>query len=305
MPQLSNEELADAIGIPKDQITPELLQRIGELNSQYDANMMAKADAVGGNIDSEIAATEAAIPRLGIEPQLSIDTPPIEPMPPRWEPFVPETVTANSGGEIPFINAYRGPAGEYSDRYKAIVDNYRNEVESAQLFRQMQAGIPPIAGLQSRLQAPRPQVFKSGNDLVKFDPATGEVGRVYTAPPIPQRVTTPPVERPYTSPERLALIGSAKTAREFALKNYAKANAAFIKDPTDTAAIEGRRVALRDLAKAEADFKSVVSPQQPAAPVAEAKREAVGGYKIGTRYKGGLIYLGGDPKSQDSWKKAE
>lgn len=42
-------------------------------------------------------------------------------------------------------------------------------------------------------------------------------------------------------------------------------------------------------------------PNQPA----KSGREAQGGYKIGTRYKGGLIYLGGDPNNQNSWSRAE
>jgi DNA polymerase III alpha subunit (gram-positive type) len=33
--------------------------------------------------------------------------------------------------------------------------------------------------------------------------------------------------------------------------------------------------------------------------------KAVGGYKIGTIYKGGLKYLGGDPNSQDSWEQSK
>lgn len=57
-------------------------------------------------------------------------------------------------------------------------------------------------------------------------------------------------------------------------------------------------------------FSSVpqVSGQQqktPASTVASSDRSAQGGYKIGAIYKGGLIYLGGDPNDLvHNWKRA-
>lgn len=36
---------------------------------------------------------------------------------------------------------------------------------------------------------------------------------------------------------------------------------------------------------------------------ASSSPKEMGGYKIGTKYAGGLTYLGGDPNSQSSWKK--
>lgn len=44
----------------------------------------------------------------------------------------------------------------------------------------------------------------------------------------------------------------------------------------------------------------------PAATVAApASKAEMGGYKIGTTYKGGLKYLGGDPNDQNNWQKAQ
>lgn len=39
--------------------------------------------------------------------------------------------------------------------------------------------------------------------------------------------------------------------------------------------------------------------------VADVSAPAKSAYVVGQRYKGGLIYLGGDPNSEDSWRKAE
>ena len=43
-------------------------------------------------------------------------------------------------------------------------------------------------------------------------------------------------------------------------------------------------------------------PNGAPAAAAPAKKEAVGGYTIGTVYAG-LKYLGGDPKDQANWEK--
>jgi hypothetical protein len=43
-----------------------------------------------------------------------------------------------------------------------------------------------------------------------------------------------------------------------------------------------------------------ITADKPAAPKA-----AMGGYKINTVYKGGLKYLGGDPKDQNNWEKVQ
>lgn len=75
--------------------------------------------------------------------------------------------------ELPFQNAYSGPAGEYSAQYKAIVDQYRNDVASAQELRQKQEddrlinrGIVPPSLLPQRagMRLPQPHYLKSGQD---------------------------------------------------------------------------------------------------------------------------------------------
>lgn len=328
LPQ-SREEWADALGVGVDQITPEVEARIASLNDEYDRNAMAQANAIDDNLDQEIQQTQAQIPALdssiqSLQPDMAIPDPE-----PRWEPAsgaqiftapkIPGAIVSDDNS-IPFQNAYRGPAGEYSDRYKAIVDQYRNEVDSAQQLRNQQMldrlGVPALSAYRSpygyNARPIAPHLFKSRNDVVRIDPLTGQTELVYRSPEPTPRVSTA-VPRPYTSPERLAIIEAAKKAKESALAAYYKANRDFITDPKNEGAIEGRRTALRDLLKANQEFDAITNPGATAAVVAatpssnqKAPRVAVGGYKIGARYKGGLIYLGGDPYDlANSWKKAQ
>ncbi len=87
----------------------------------------------------------------------------------------------------PFQNSMSGPAGEYSDAYKAIVQQYRDDVASAKALRDQQSGIPPlqpVAGL----------IHKSGNDIVRVDPYTGAATLSYRAPAPPLRPQNPFVD---------------------------------------------------------------------------------------------------------------
>lgn len=88
---------------------------------------------------------------------------------------------------IAFRDALSGPAGEYSDAYQNIVKQYRNEVASAQALREQQTGVPPL------MPAPG-LIHKSGNDIVRIDPASGQAQLLYRAPSAPQR--PPAIPRP-------------------------------------------------------------------------------------------------------------
>jgi hypothetical protein len=65
----------------------------------------------------------------------------------------------------------------------------------------------------------------------------------------------------------------------------------------------------RNVSPAPGGAPSWVPPTAPpAAPISAAPSlgaQAMGGYKIGTRYKGGLIYLGGDPNDPNSWQQTQ
>ncbi len=116
--------------------------------------------------------------------------------------------------EIPFQNSYRGPAGEYSDAYKAIVDQYRNDVASAQQLRDQQAGIPmlqPTPGL----------IHKSRNDIVRIDPTSGQTQLLYRAPEPPARpMAAPRIEAPHVDPRELRLMDADRDTLKAALKRY-------------------------------------------------------------------------------------
>ena len=124
--------------------------------------------------------------------------------------------------EIPFRNAYSGPAGEYSDNYKAIVDQYRDEVDSAQRLRRFQederavnTGLVPPSVLEANvamrgqrsapaLRVPN-NIYKSGDDIVRIDPATGQPSVVYRHPAAAPPALKPPnpgyTTRTYEVPE--------------------------------------------------------------------------------------------------------
>lgn len=96
---------------------------------------------------------------------------------------------------IPFRNATAGPAGEYSDAYKAIVEQYRNDVDSASRLRNFQederamaAGTPPpsLVAMRTGLQQPRmaqPHYLKSGQDWYQVG-ANGQPQLVVDAPDV-------------------------------------------------------------------------------------------------------------------------
>ena len=50
--------------------------------------------------------------------------------------------------------------------------------------------------------------------------------------------------------------------------------------------------------------KAPAAPPAPKADNSTQPKAAQGGYTIGGTYAGGLIYLGGDPNDETSWKKA-
>lgn len=54
-----------------------------------------------------------------------------------------------------------------------------------------------------------------------------------------------------------------------------------------------------------AEMVNEYKKQKGVAPAAAPARKAEGGYKVGAVYKGGLRYLGGDPKDEQSWEKVK
>lgn len=76
-------------------------------------------------------------------------------------------------------------------------------------------------------------------------------------------------------------------------KQTSKANGTLA--PEDLEEINGR------IAK---HTKAIEALNQPAAAASGAGKQAMGGYKIGTKYAG-ITYLGGDPKDQASWEKVK
>ncbi len=88
---------------------------------------------------------------------------------------------ADTYPDIPFRNALSGPAGDYSDAYQNIVRQYRDDIASAQALRQQQ-------GFENPSIAPAPGlIHKSGNDIVRIDPTTGQAALLYRAPAAPVR----------------------------------------------------------------------------------------------------------------------
>lgn len=160
----------------------------------------------------------------------------------------------------PFQNATSGPAGEYSDAYKAIVQQYRDEVASAQALRDQQQGIPPLT--------PQPGlIHKSGNDIVRIDPTTGSAALIYRAPEPPAKL--PPIPKPttpYTSPYDVAQIHAARTTYDSAQKAFDKATREMIANPSDPNAMAAREQTMQDLQAAKAGLAA----SRPATPAAAA-----------------------------------
>ena len=124
--------------------------------------------------------------------------------------------------EIPFRNAYSGPAGEYSDNYQAIVDQYRDEVDSARNLRRFQedkrainTGLVPPSVLEANvamrgqrsaptLRTPN-NIYKSGDDIIRIDQDTGQPSVIYHHPAAAPPALKPPnpgyTTRTYEVPE--------------------------------------------------------------------------------------------------------
>ena len=66
---------------------------------------------------------------------------------------------------------------------------------------------------------------------------------------------------------------------------------------------ETRKTIRRKVFGVPGDSSGLTPPPPATAPA--GPRQAVGKYKIGATYKGGLKYLGGDPADEGSWQKAQ
>lgn len=156
----------------------------------------------------------------------------------------------------PFQNSMSGPAGEYSDAYKAIVQQYRDDVDSAKALRDQQNGTPPLV--------PTPGlIHKSGNDIVRIDPVSGSANLIYRSPaPEPKLPPLVKPTNPYTSPYDIAQIHAARTSYDSAQKAFDKATREMIANPSDANAMAAREQTMQDLAKAKADLAA----SRPVAP---------------------------------------
>lgn len=162
----------------------------------------------------------------------------------------------------PFVNATSGPAGEYSDAYKSIVQKYRDDIASAQALRQQQ-------GLEAPAVAPAPGlIHKSGNDIVRIDPTSGSAALIYRAPaPDPKLPPLPKPVTPYTSPFDIAQIHAARTTYDSAQKAFDKATREMITNPGDQSAMAAREQTMQDLQAAKVGL-AATRPAMPATPVA-------------------------------------
>ena len=106
--------------------------------------------------------------------------------------------------------------------------------------------------------------------------------------------------------DKYALAQSEKTLKAIeaaTIKNAKEPN------PSNKATTARALMAQREQAQSEKD--RVLSKYQEKkkegdtkkSPTAALAKQAAPGYVIGTKYKGGLTYLGGDPNNEDSWKK--
>lgn len=125
---------------------------------------------------------------------------------------------ADTYPEIPFRNALSGPAGEYSAAYQKIVQQYRDDVDSATRLRaqqELERGIPQLQ--------PSPRlIHKSGNDIVGINPTTGQADLIYRAPAAPQRPMAPPKpSNPYVDPREMEMMRSARDTLKLAEKRFA------------------------------------------------------------------------------------
>ena len=136
--------------------------------------------------------------------------------------------------------------------------------------------------LKSQTEA-TPKTYEVGNRVVRINPVSGQAEVVFEAP------TTPTKEPTFKIPMMKDLMGRAETismtptqlrATLDTLPEFARTNA---------------------ITQAVLNMPGAGTTNAPVAALTE--RKAVGGYKIGAVYSGGLKYLGGDPNDEGSWQK--
>lgn len=168
--------------------------------------------------------------------------------------------------DIPFRDALSGPAGEYSDAYKNIVQKYRDEVDSAQQLRTFQqdqqyadAGLRPPSQVQARL-APA-LIHKSGNDIVRIDPLSGQANLIYRAPSASLRPAAIPQPRnPYVDPREMEIMRVARDTLKSAQTRFQK-----LSDDPNTESQTLMEAGL-DLKDAQDRLDGFAPPAVPAAP---------------------------------------
>lgn len=190
-----------------------------------------------------------------------------------------------------------GPAGQYSDEHAAAVQRYKDEVESAERLRRAQeqdryfslGARPPVflsefaPPTAAQVGSQRPQYLKSGQDWYRMN--AGQPELVVDAPE-PNRTPARVIPR--------GKEGGVQVPEGFTLVPYGTEGYTIERKPTSNQ--------WDFLGQAGGGEPSIAVDQAFQIPATKAPRKAIGGYKIGSRYRG-LQYIGGDPLDETSWQK--
>lgn len=193
---------------------------------------------------------------------------------------------------------YRAPQA-FAPAVKALTPPVMTPYQTARLGLERERMNKPVA-------VPQNKFFKSGGDIVSIDPQTGEVVKRITPPP-----SIPTVTESINMVPNTAMIqppGQTNTPPFLSLTNRTTRGIPMPAPPpaTEHMPAMGARAMMENRVRLPADLTASATANPPKERVVhKATPVAVGGYVIGRIYRGGLKYLGGDPKLEASWEKTK